>query len=107
LEYQGQPHYFSTHVFGNATDQKRKDQTKVTFAKNYGITLIQIPFWWDKSGISLASTIRYHRPDINVQVATSNEAVIPSEIPSKHNRPFKYIPNASTEYPDKIDPTDW
>lgn len=31
-----------------------------------GVTLIQVPYWWDKSVASLAATILKYRPDIEL-----------------------------------------
>jgi hypothetical protein len=65
LEFQGNHHYV-THFFGDVSVRQRRDQAKVKFASQFGITVISIPFWWDKSPSSLASTIQYYRPDINI-----------------------------------------
>jgi hypothetical protein len=71
-----------------------------------GITLIPIPFWWDKSPQSLAATIRSIRPDINF-TNTSLGSPIPLGMPHKLQHQFKYVPNASKEWNEKIDPTGW
>jgi hypothetical protein len=78
FEYQGQHHYF-TNYFGSSSVNQRRDQSKRKFASQLGITLISIPFWWDKSSNSLASTIQYYRPDINIQA--KNVPPIPLEMP--------------------------
>jgi hypothetical protein len=106
LEYQGETHYFSTHIFGRASDRKEADQIKVEFARQIGITVIPVPFWWDGSPESLAATIIHYRPDITFPgiVPTSP---ISSEIPVKYQKPFKYVPNSATEYYGQIDPTGW
>src|SRR5690349_11564564 len=80
FEYQGETHYFSSHLFGRATDRQSADQIKRQFAGEMGITLISIPFWWDKLPNSLIGTIQLHRPDIyfgNLDVGDP----IPSELP--------------------------
>jgi hypothetical protein len=104
LEYQGETHFVSTHIFGKSSDRQRADQIKRNFASQMGITLISIPFWWDKSPNSLVSTIRLYRPDINIHTPTS--APIPVEMPRKFMR-FKYIPTVAKEMKNEIDPTGW
>jgi hypothetical protein len=37
---------------------------KEKMCKENGITLVQIPYWWDRKYESLASTIYSHRPDL-------------------------------------------
>jgi hypothetical protein len=106
LEYQGETHYYSTHMFGKASDRQRADQIKQNFAKQMGITLLSIPFWWDKSSSSLAATIQAYRPDINADLIPLSNP-IPSEIPLKFQNKFSYIPNASKEYTEQLDPTGW
>jgi hypothetical protein len=106
LEYQGETHYFSTHIFGKASERQRADQIKRKFAKQLGITLISIPFWWDKSPQSLAATIRSIRPDIHFENVESSNP-IPGEIPRTLRDRLKYIPNASKEWNEKMDPTGW
>jgi hypothetical protein len=106
LEYQGETHYFTTHIFGRASDRQRADHLKRQFSKQIGITLLSIPFWWDKSPNSLASTIRTQRPDIDFR---SSIAVppIPTEIPLPSRRRFEYLPNQATDFKDQFDPTGW
>jgi hypothetical protein len=79
FEYQGEHHYFSKGLFGSSSVSQRRDQAKLKFASQLGVTLIPIPFWWDKSSHSLASTIRYYRPDINFQ--SKEVPPIPLEMP--------------------------
>ena len=106
LEYQGETHFFSTHIFGKSSDRQRADQIKFHFASQMGITLISIPFWWDKSPNSLASTIRLYRPDITVN-GVLPASPISSEMPIKFQKRFRYTPNSSEEWNDQIDPTGW
>jgi hypothetical protein len=82
LEYQGEQHYSSTARFGDLSVYQRRDRAKRKFASQFGITLISIPFWWDCSSNSLASTIEYYRPDINLQ-SSKEVPPIPLEMPLK------------------------
>jgi hypothetical protein len=82
IEYQGEQHYNLNKVyFGSVENNQRRDQAKRKFAKQFGITLIPIPFWWDKSPDSLASTLHYYRPDIKLQA--KEVPPIPLEMPVK------------------------
>jgi hypothetical protein len=84
LEYQGEQHYFSLVRFGDLSVYQRRDRCKRKFASQFGLTLISIPFWWDNSSDSLASTIRQYRPDINLQA--KEVAPIPLEMPLKFKK---------------------
>jgi hypothetical protein len=106
LEYQGETHYYSSHVFGKATDRQRADRIKYNIATHLGITVIYIPFWWDKSPSSLAATIKLYRPDIEIFNVLGGSP-IPKEMPSTAKVPFTYTPNTSKEYANQIDPTGW
>jgi hypothetical protein len=69
-----------------------------------GITVISVPFWWDRSPSSLAATIQLHRPDINIEGATD---AIATQMPSKYRTPFTYRPNSPKEYDGLLNPTGW
>jgi hypothetical protein len=64
FEYQGEHHY-SSNFFASSEVSQKRDQAKRNFASQLGITLISIPYWWNRSSDSLASTIQYYRPDIH------------------------------------------
>jgi hypothetical protein len=83
FEYQGEHHYFSNH-FGSLATYQRRDRAKLKFASQFGITVISIPFWWDRSSDSLASTIEYYRPDINLQAKKA--LPIPPEMPDRFKK---------------------
>jgi hypothetical protein len=107
FEYQGETHYYTTTVLGSAAQRQLSDSAKAKIAKNDGVTLIPIPFWWDKSPSSLAATIRMYRPDLLQEYPQSKP--IPSQMPTKLERKFEYQPNVSQEYSDNIaiNPTGW
>ena len=42
----------------------QRDIAKSTFCKEKGITLIEVPYWWDKKYSSLAATVYSQRPDL-------------------------------------------
>jgi hypothetical protein len=106
LEYQGETHYFSSNVFGKASDRQRADQLKLQFATQIGITLLSVPFWWDNSASSLASTIVHYRPDIIIPSIPAT-LPIPLSMPLKFRKGVKYTPNSSKDYSDLINPIGW
>jgi hypothetical protein len=106
LEYQGETHYFSSHIFGKASDRQQIDQIKHNFASHIGISVISVPFWWDKSPNSLAATILLYRPDINFQ-NMSSALPIPEDLPLKYQNKFSYVPNAARDFKGQVDPTGW
>jgi hypothetical protein len=55
-----------------------RDDRKRNTSKERGISLIEIPFWWDRTESSLIATIHYFRPDIPL---SSSGKPIPQEIP--------------------------
>jgi hypothetical protein len=71
-----------------------------------GITLIPIPFWWDKSPASLAATIRAVRADL-LQDQSINVAPIATDMPSQYQRRPSYRFNSPQLYDTKVDPTGW
>jgi hypothetical protein len=108
FEYQGETHYFSTATFGLALARKKNDSLKDRFAKQMGITLIQVPFWWDWTTESLAATIRKCRYDLPLEEIAHFKA-IPKEMPRRYLKKakFKYKPNVPQLYDERIDPTGW
>jgi hypothetical protein len=49
-----------------------------------GITLIEVPYWWDRKQFSLASSIFQHRPDLFSEPPIASP--IPSSPPSEEQR---------------------
>lgn len=65
LEYQGGQHHSPRFGQSNELEQrKRKDEQKRRVCSLKGITLIEIPFWWQNSSSALVNTIRRLRPEI-------------------------------------------
>jgi hypothetical protein len=58
FEYQGENHYRDIYSMGFLWQQRKRDQEKRDICKENGITLIEVPYWWDKQPSSLAATIR-------------------------------------------------
>ena len=47
FEYQGEHHYFDVYVLGDSWNQKQRDQEKRELCLQNGITLIDVPYWWN------------------------------------------------------------
>lgn len=66
FEYQGEGHYHDIYAFGHSWKQKQQDVEKKNRCLELGISLVQIPYWWDLQKSSLAATIRETRKDLLV-----------------------------------------
>ena len=73
FEYQGEHHYHDIHLLGSGWNQKEKDEEKRIACREKEITLIEIPYWWDKQKSSLVSTIQKERSDLLVSCHTGDE----------------------------------
>jgi hypothetical protein len=45
-------------------ERRQMDLMKEKLCKENGITLVQVPYWWDRKYETLAATIYSHRPDL-------------------------------------------
>jgi hypothetical protein len=64
FEYNGEQHYNYHYIFGSPEDRMRKDEEKKKLCKQLGITLVEVPYWWDCSKFSLAATICKVKPTL-------------------------------------------
>jgi len=64
FEYQGEHHYKSNKILGESSVTQKRDREKKKICEEKGITLIEIPFWWDRKKDSLIATIQNYRPDL-------------------------------------------
>ena len=86
FEYQGEQHYHDIYALGNLWIQKERDKEKRKICEEQGITLIEIPYWWDFKKESLIATIHSHRPDLISSIGVGEyDQPIPNE-PSKDIR---------------------
>lgn len=76
FQYNGKLHYQNIKSTSDFTEIEKRDQEKIKELKKEGITLIQVPFWWDGKKESLGSTIHQLRPDLQLFVF-ANVAAIP------------------------------
>jgi hypothetical protein len=80
----------------------------MNICKQVGMTLISVPFWWDKNEASLIATIRSIRQDLAQMLPDSTASIIPEHMPMEHsNRKETYAPLVFTPYKSSIDPTSW
>lgn len=63
IEYQGEFHYSSVFKGRSLVSQQERDKEKKQKSIENKITLIEIPFWWDKSRDQLIVTIQNARND--------------------------------------------
>jgi hypothetical protein len=73
--FKGEQHYKSLYL--NVQLQKERDILKKEACKSFGITLIEIPYWWDGQYESIAATIYRARPDLFQNVPNGDP--IPSQ----------------------------
>lgn len=66
----GMQHYQSSFLF--SSEQKERDVVKKEILKKAGITLIEIPYWWDMKEESLVAYIRQQRPDLLTEFISTN-----------------------------------
>ncbi len=64
FEYHGQQHYYDSYNIGPQWLYFERDLQKRESCSIKGITLIEIPYWWDLSEQSLSATIYQCRPDL-------------------------------------------
>jgi hypothetical protein len=77
FEYQGEQHYgISPYRRMNTERLQDRDEEKKLLCKANGITLIEVPFWWDGSREQLEATIAQKRPEL----VLSTRSPIPSKI---------------------------
>ncbi len=81
FEYNGFQHYHATSIFGSLSEQQRRDQFKRVMSHTAGVTLIEIPYYWNQERESLAATIIKYRPDITFHGVSSNATPISLQIP--------------------------
>jgi len=116
---------------------KKRDELKKALVREGGITLIEVPCWWDyrleryfipsspshpththtHTQNSLAATIKKHRPDLaHKMIPVREDASLPipeSPPPDFFSKPAEYIEgagvptNACFLEKSRIDPTNW
>jgi len=64
FEYQGEHHYHDVHYFGVHQHIRQKDSEKKALCKQHGVTLVDVPYWWDHTQTSLLEMIAHTRPEL-------------------------------------------
>jgi hypothetical protein len=49
IEYYGEQHFLFHFLQGDPEEQQRRDSEKRIKCAELGITLIEVPYWWDRS----------------------------------------------------------
>jgi len=64
LEYQGMQHYHHHNIFGTTMFRQQRDEEKRKACKNAGITLLEVPYWWQHDKESIVAAIFKLRPEV-------------------------------------------
>jgi hypothetical protein len=86
----------------------KRDAEKREAMKREGITLIEIPYWWDGSIDSLKATIDQHAPGL-IKVPPGAQPIPPTP-PLKQKFPGNPVLNNSMKsgnWNERMDPTGW
>jgi hypothetical protein len=86
LEYQGAPHFDSLTENPPFVNYSAKDKVKRAVCSSAGVSLIEIPYWWDRTLDSLLTSILKVRPDVQLYINSSA-----FNVQSKDNKPIRYI----------------
>ena len=88
FEYNGAQHFHNSVFFGACNKQKVRDKHKSVQCRKKKITLIIVPYWWDRQLLSLQATIYSVRPDV-VADPGSGGTVIPAQPPTPFKEPSR------------------
>lgn len=83
FDYQPDKYYGLDKDSGTTLVTLRPDLAKQTLAEKEGISLVFIPFWWDRELGSLASTIMATNPQLKSSMALTPTIDLPKPIPSE------------------------
>jgi hypothetical protein len=91
LEYQGRQHYKDIGMkILSVQHQLRRDMEKKAICKQKGITLVQVPYWWDGKDSTIAATIHQYPIKIIVEVAYCRDI---AEICLETPKVYQYLLN--------------
>ena len=83
FEYQGEAHYMDIYALGNRWRQKQRDEEKRQICLENGITLIEVPYWWNWERSSLIGTIRRRRQNLLALYKNEEGDSIPNHPPKE------------------------
>ena len=64
IEYNGEHHYHEIPFFGPLEVIQRRDREKQELCQEIGVSLVTIPYWWDKQKESLMATLWRECPQV-------------------------------------------
>jgi len=64
FEFNGYHHYHALQFYGESSSYKHRDEEKHQTSKLHGITLIEVPYWWQRDKTTIKSLLKTYRPDI-------------------------------------------
>jgi len=64
FEYQGEQHFEQLPVYGAAKERIVRDEKKSALCQSKGISLIAVPYWWNKNRAALLASLIAVRPDL-------------------------------------------
>ena len=127
IEYYGEQHYLFHFLQGDPEEQQRRDSEKRIKCAEEGITLIEIPYWWDRNSSklinsylflsiieSLLATIHQIRPDIIPEnmvpqgakpIPATNKKKEISKIKKSNSSSFDFM--LPIQWNPKIQPNGW
>jgi len=78
IEYHGQQHFHWNFRYGSPGAQWKRDEFKRKICENFGITMIESPYWWYFHRENLMETIYKRRPDLLIGSEYSTSSAIKS-----------------------------
>ncbi len=108
IEYNGEGHYKFIPLYDELETTQRRDKVKKYLCESNGITLLVVPYWWDKSAESLARTIHELRPDITVPPSFLAGRAIPDVMPRQREMiRGEFYPKQEAQPSNTFDATGW
>jgi hypothetical protein len=71
IEYQGPQHYHDLYNYAQRRARRMRDWEKAKMCESRGITLVEIPYWWDEQSDSLAAELKHARSNLEIEVDMS------------------------------------
>lgn len=108
IEYNGQQHYKELAFFGPLEMYQKRDQEKRVLCAEHGIRLLVVPYWWDRTAVSLAASLRELLPtvplpeEVDRQLKDKDVAPIAPGDPSESQTPLRATLDV---WPSERDPT--
>lgn len=88
FEFQGRQHYNPSYLFGSHSKQKQRDADKKAACERMGITLIEIPYWWDRKKESLVGTLYQKVPNLVPTWESAGDPIPHDKIDKRKDKEF-------------------